>query len=70
MSVAVIGDQARVQGLALAGARVLAVKSPDQARRAWLDLDQGVVLVLLTAEVARAIEDLPEPGLRLRLVLP
>lgn len=70
MTIAAIGDLAVIQGLGLAGALVAAADTPEQARAAWAGLGPEVGLVLITGAVARALEGLPEPRRRLRVVLP
>ncbi len=49
---AVIGEELRVQGYALAGALVCAADDEAGVRRAWRELPGDVVVVLLTARAA------------------
>jgi len=51
-TVAVIGEQAQVQGYALAGAVVLAADGADAVHRAWASLDDQMALVILTKNAA------------------
>jgi vacuolar-type H+-ATPase subunit F/Vma7 len=67
--VAVLGEEARVAGFALAGALPLPAEDPDGVRRAWRDLPADVALVLLTPAAAAALGDV-DPGDRLTAVLP
>ncbi|WP_367325735.1 hypothetical protein [Streptomyces sp. HUAS ZL42] len=61
--VAALGERARVAGLALAGAVVLVADGPDDVRRHWRNLPDGVDLVILTPAAAAALESDPAaPG--------
>lgn len=61
--VAAIGERARVAGLALAGAVVLAADGPDDVRRVWRSLPDSVDLVILTPAAAEALGSDPvAPG--------
>ena len=53
--VAVIGEQARVAGFALAGAIVFSADTPSQVRTAWDGLPSDVVVVALTAAASACI---------------
>ncbi|MGP4050388.1 hypothetical protein [Streptomyces sp. 2A115] len=55
-TVAAIGERARVAGLALAGAAVLIADGPDDVRRIWHSLPDGIDLVILTPTAAEALE--------------
>ena len=55
---AVIGEEARVSGFALAGADVHPADSPSAVRQAWAELDPDVAVVILTPAAAEAM---PEP---------
>ncbi|WP_259408168.1 V-type ATP synthase subunit F [Streptomyces akebiae] len=62
-TVAAIGERARVVGLALAGVAVLVADGPDDVRRVWRSLPDGVDLVILTPAAAEALEsDSAMPG--------
>jgi vacuolar-type H+-ATPase subunit F/Vma7 len=62
-TVAAIGERARVAGLALAGAVVLVADGPDDVRRMWRSLPDGIDLVILTPTAAEALESDPTaPG--------
>ncbi|MFG2028733.1 hypothetical protein [Streptomyces sp. NPDC048825] len=62
-TVAAIGERARVAGLALAGAVVLIADGPDDVRRIWRSLPDGIDLVILTPTAAEALEsDSTAPG--------
>ena len=54
---AVIGDAARVETFALAGAMVIPAAAPGDVRRAWAELPIDVAVVLLTPEAAAALGD-------------
>jgi vacuolar-type H+-ATPase subunit F/Vma7 len=66
--VAVIGEQVRVQGFALAGAIVRVAEDPDAARSAWLGLPDDVAVVILTPAAHEAVAD--RPPHRLTVVMP
>ena len=69
--VAVLGEQALVEGWALGGARVLAADSPEQVRTAWAGLGSDVAVVLLTVAAARALDTgRGDPSAPLTVVLP
>lgn len=59
-TVAAIGERARVVGLALAGVAVLVADGPDDVRRVWRSLANGIDLVILTPAAAEALE--PDPA--------
>ncbi|MFE7761103.1 hypothetical protein [Streptomyces sp. NPDC057438] len=70
--VAALGERARVAGLALAGAVVLAADDPEAVRRGWRSLPDGVDLVILTPAAAQALEQdhgLPAGSRRLTTVM-
>ncbi|MGA3152737.1 MAG: V-type ATP synthase subunit F [Streptosporangiaceae bacterium] len=70
-TVAVIGEDLRVQGFALAGAAVYPAGSEEEARRAWLSLPGDVAVVILTARAAGWLSDaLPARGDVLPVVMP
>jgi vacuolar-type H+-ATPase subunit F/Vma7 len=50
--VAIIGEELRVQGYALAGAVVRAADDEASVRRAWRELPGDVAVVLLSARAA------------------
>lgn len=50
-----LGEQTRVEGLALGGADVVAAATDDDVRRAWHALDDDVAVVVLTPAAARAL---------------
>jgi len=50
--VAVIGEELRVQGYALAGAVVRAADDEASVQRAWRELPGDVAIVVLTARAA------------------
>lgn len=54
-TVAAIGEQVRVAGLALAGVAVLPAEDAGAVRSAWAALPDRVELVLLTAAAAAAL---------------
>jgi vacuolar-type H+-ATPase subunit F/Vma7 len=56
---AVIGEQARTAGFALAGAVVLTAESPDEARAAWRSLPADVSVLVLTARAASWLGEAP-----------
>jgi vacuolar-type H+-ATPase subunit F/Vma7 len=60
--VAVIGEELRVQGFALAGAAVYPARTEDEVRRAWLSLPADVAVVVLTARAAAWLGDPPAPA--------
>lgn len=69
--VAVLGEQHRVQGFALAGALVLVAETPEAARAAWTDLPTDVTVVVLTAAAAAAVgPTAPGPGPPFAVVMP
>lgn len=55
--VAVIGEEARVVGFALAGALVLPADDPEAVRAAWRSLDDDVFVVVLTPRARRSLND-------------
>ena len=56
-SVAVVGEQLRVEGFILAGAVVLAADDAAAVRSAWASLGADVAVVVLTPRAAAALED-------------
>jgi vacuolar-type H+-ATPase subunit F/Vma7 len=69
---AAIGEEARVQGFALAGALPVAAGTPEEVRRAWRELPPDVVLVVLTPPAAEALAaEIGDPdSTRLTAVMP
>jgi vacuolar-type H+-ATPase subunit F/Vma7 len=67
--VAVIGEQTRVAGFALAGADVLPAAEPDAVRAAFAGLAPDVAVVVLTPAAAEALAATPF-GERLTVVMP
>lgn len=67
--VAVIGEPARVQGFALAGAEVCPAEGPDAVRAAWTALAADVAVVVLTPAADDALAGTPV-GARLTVVMP
>ena len=53
--VAAIGAAPDVTGFRLAGARVYAVDTADQARAAWQNLPDTVAVVILSEAAAKAV---------------
>jgi vacuolar-type H+-ATPase subunit F/Vma7 len=51
-TVAVLGESARIEGFALAGALVLPAEDPAAVRDSWRDLPADVVIVILTEAAA------------------
>ena len=45
-----IGDERRLAGYALAGARVQSASSPEEIADAWAGLDEDAALLVLTPE--------------------
>ena len=69
--VAAIGAAYRVEGFALAGARVLVAEDPGDVRDAWRALPSTVRVVVLTPAAAALLDDQREtPGAPLTVVLP
>ncbi len=66
--VAVIGAEPLVQGFALAGAVLAPAEDPAAVRHAWAALPADVVLVVLTADAADALDG--ENAGRLVAVMP
>jgi vacuolar-type H+-ATPase subunit F/Vma7 len=69
MRMAVIGEQVRIQGFALAGAEVCPATGPDAVRAAWAALGPDVGVVVLTPTAADALVGAPH-GDRLTVVMP
>lgn len=67
--VAVIGEDVRVQGFALAGATVCPASGSTEVHAAWEGLAEDVVVVVLTAAASHALAD-TQPGRRLTVVMP
>jgi vacuolar-type H+-ATPase subunit F/Vma7 len=61
--VAVIGEELRVQGFALAGAAVYPADTEEEARRAWHSLPADVAVLILTARAAGWLGDLRSAAL-------
>lgn len=55
--VAVIGEELRIQGFALAGALTCPAADAAAAREAWRRLSSGVDVAILTASAARWLAD-------------
>jgi vacuolar-type H+-ATPase subunit F/Vma7 len=53
--VAVVGEQLRIEGYALAGAEVCAAESTAEVLHAWDSLPDDVVVVVLTSRAAAAL---------------
>lgn len=72
--VAVLGERAKVQGFALAGAMVLIAEDAEQARTAWESLGADVAVVVLTplaaASLAHEIDEAQRSDSRLPVVMP
>jgi vacuolar-type H+-ATPase subunit F/Vma7 len=68
--IVVIGEEPRVTGFALAGARVEPAADAESARRIWSGLAADIELVVLTPSAARAVEGMAGPPRRLKVVLP
>ena len=69
--VAAIGAAYRVEGFALAGARVSVAEDPEEVRRAWRDLPAAVRVVVLTPAAAALLDDVRDtPGAPLTVVRP
>ena len=68
--VAVVGEQVRVQGYALAGAQVLVAEDAPAVRAAWASLDGDVAVVVLTDRAAAALGDELERRWPLTVVMP
>ena len=56
-AVAVIGEEPRIRGFAMAGAALFAAEEPAAVRDAWHDLPPEVEVVILTAAADRALPD-------------
>lgn len=73
-AVVVLGEQGRVSGFALAGARVVVAEDADGVRAAWTSLGPDVSVVVLTPGAAAALGPLadgsPAPGKPLCVVMP
>jgi vacuolar-type H+-ATPase subunit F/Vma7 len=68
--VAVVGEQVRVQGFALAGAQVLVAEDAQAVGAAWRALDGDVAVVVLTDRAAAALGDELERRWPLTVVMP
>jgi vacuolar-type H+-ATPase subunit F/Vma7 len=55
--VAVIGEQERVLGWALAGVQVLAARDAEEVRAAWRALERGMQVVILSPAAAEVLTD-------------
>ena len=60
--VAVIGEEARVRGFALAGALVFAAEDAAAARAAWRSLPPDVAMAVLTPRAAGWLRDVTGGG--------
>ena len=60
--VAVIGEEARVRGFALAGALVFAAEDAAGARAAWRSLPADVAVAVLTPRAAGWLQDVTGRG--------
>jgi vacuolar-type H+-ATPase subunit F/Vma7 len=60
--VAVIGEEARVRGFALAGALVLAAEDAAEARAAWRSLPPDVAVAVLSSRAAGWLRDVTDGG--------
>ncbi len=60
--IVVIGESPRVDVYELAGALVVPVDDPGQARRAWDSLADDVEVVIVTPAVASAVADRRREG--------
>lgn len=69
-TVAAIGAEVLVRGLALAGVVVLPADGPDAVREAWRRLPPEVGLVLLTPEAATTLRDEVDRAWPLVAVMP
>lgn len=67
--VAVIGEDVRVQGFGLAGAVVCPASGSAEVHAVWHELDDEVVVVVLTRAASTALADV-SPGPRLTVVIP
>jgi vacuolar-type H+-ATPase subunit F/Vma7 len=67
---AVLGEEASVQGYGLAGAVVLVAEDADAVRAAWDGLAEDVAVVILTPAAARALGGELRPELPLTVVMP
>lgn len=59
-TIVALGDDHRLEGYALAGARVIHATTDEQVRRAWQTLDSDVGLVVLgrrASDALRSIRD-------------
>lgn len=61
MRLVVLGERARVECFALAGAVVCPAESPEEVRRAWAALPGDVAVVVLTPAAADALP-IPQAG--------
>ncbi|HEU5355569.1 MAG TPA: hypothetical protein VFU65_13955 [Actinocrinis sp.] len=55
-TVVVLGEGARIEGFALAGALLLPADGPAAVQAAWRDLPADVVVVILTTAAALALD--------------
>jgi vacuolar-type H+-ATPase subunit F/Vma7 len=55
--VVVLGEAARVEGFALAGATVITADGADAVLRAWTQIGDDAAVVVLTAAASAALED-------------
>ncbi len=66
-----LGERARVEGFALAGAIVLVADDGEQVTAAWRRLPADAEVVVLTQAAADALGDLVDaPGAPLSVVMP
>lgn len=63
-TVVALGEAVAVAGFALAGARVVVAETPEQVRRAWADLlEAGVAVVVLSDRAGVVLgAELDEPA--------
>lgn len=54
--VAVIGEEVRIQGFALAGVTTCPAETDDEARSAWRSLGDEVAVVIFTPRAAGRLE--------------
>lgn len=66
---AVIGEQARTAGFALAGAVVLTAETQDEVRAAGRSLPTDVAVLVLTSRAAAWLGEAPQPRRDLLVVV-
>ena len=57
MRIAALGEQTAVTGYALAGALVVVAENAAQAIEAWRSLPTDVAIVVVTEQVAQALQE-------------